>query len=42
MRNDLNLLFVVNFNDEMCVEDLEKSKSSELNGFVKKWKEKVL
>ena len=32
----------VNFTDELCVEDLEKSKSSGLNGFVDKWKEKAL
>lgn len=32
----------MNFSDELSVEDLEKSKSSELNGFVNKWKEKAL
>jgi len=32
----------MNFTDELCVADLEKSKSSELNGFVNKWKEKAL
>lgn len=41
-KNNSNLPPEVNFNEELCVEDLEKSKSSELNGFVNKWKEKAL
>lgn len=41
-RKNSNLPPAMNFSDELSVEDLEKSKSSELNGFVNKWKEKAL
>lgn len=41
-RKDSNSLQKTNSLDELSVEDLEKRRNSQLNGFVNKWKGKAL